>query len=74
MAGKRFEIANSPYSALPTVEYQTDAGDGVLEVGMIAKGKGAGSPYAAASATGDHTISTDQPILGLVAKDSTRAS
>ena len=74
MAGKRFEIANSPYDCIPTVEYQTDAGDGVLEIGMIAKGKAAGSPYAAASATGDHTISTDQPILGLVAKDSTHTA
>ncbi len=74
MAGKRFWIANSPYNCIPTVEYQTDAGDGVLEVGMFAKGKGAGSPYASPSATGDHTIATDQPILGLVSKTSTHTS
>ena len=74
MAGKRFEIVDSPYNVIPTRTFRVASGGGVLEVGMFCKDSAAGSPFVVPSVTADHTISTDMPIAGLVAKDSTHTS
>lgn len=74
MAGKRFWIASHPYNSLPTITYQTDAGDGVMEKGMLMKFKSNGSPYATPLVTGDLTIETDVAIIGLAASDSTHTA
>lgn len=75
MAGKRFWIKDcGGLSAVPTIKYQTDAGSGVIEEGMLTKFTSNGSPYTTPLVTGDHTIGTDTAITGLVAKDSTHTS
>jgi hypothetical protein len=74
MAGKRFWIKDAPYTSIPTIKYQTDAGDGVMEEGMLMKFKSNGSPYATPLVTGDHTIGTDVAIIGLCAKDATHTA
>lgn len=74
MAGKRFWIVDSPYNTIPTMEYQTDAGDGVMETGMLLKFKSNGSPYAIPLVDGDHTIGTNAAILGLVSRDANHTS
>jgi hypothetical protein len=75
MAGKRFWIRDcGGLNVVPTIKYQTDAGDGVMEVGMLLKFKTNGSPYAIPEVDGDHTIGTDTAIIGLVAKDSTHTA
>lgn len=74
MAGKRFWIKHSPYNSVPTYRWQTDAGDGVMEKGMLLKLKSNGSPYVTPLVTGDHTIGTDTAIAGLAANDSTHTA
>lgn len=74
MAGKRFWVKSHPYNSLPTITYQTDAGDGVMEQGMLLKFKSNGSPYATPLVDGDHTIGTDTAIIGLVASDATHTA
>lgn len=74
MAGKRFEIVSSPYNTIPTIKYQTDAGDGVMETGMLLKFKSNGSPYAIPLVDGDHTIGTDTAIIGIVKTDATHTA
>lgn len=75
MAGKRFKIVDvGGANTIPTVRVQTDAGDGVMEKGMLMKFKSNGSPYATPLVTGDHTIGTDTAIYGLAASDSTHTA
>lgn len=73
--GKRFWIVDQGgHSNVPTFRYQTDAGDGVMDTGMLMKFKANGSPYATPLVDGDHTIGTDTAILGLAANTATHDS
>jgi len=74
MAGKRIEIAHSPYDSIPTQDFQTDAAATIIEAGMLLKRTSAGSPYVTPCVTGDFTIATDTNIVGLAAKDSTHTA
>lgn len=74
MAGKRFEIAHSPYDSIPTMKVQTDAAATIIEKGMLIKFTSNGSPYGTPCVDGDHTLETDTAIYGLAAKDSTHTS
>jgi len=72
---KRFKIVDTGgANVVPTIRYQTDAGDGVIDPGMLVKFKANGSPYVVPLVTGDHTIGTDTAICGLAASTATHTS
>ena len=72
---KRFKIVDvGGANAVPTVRFQTDAGDGVMDAGMLLKWKSNGSPYVVPLVDGDHTIGTDTAIVGLAASTATHTA
>lgn len=72
---KRFWISDAGgHNVVPTVRFQTDAGDGVMDPGMLLKLKANGSPYVTPLVDGDHTIGTDTAIVGLAASTATHTS
>lgn len=74
MAGKRFEIVDSPYNSIPTIECQTAAAATIIEKGMFLKRTSEGSPYVTPLVDADSTIGTDTDIVGLAADDSTHTA
>lgn len=74
MAGKRiWRVAPGP-AVVPTYTFQTAAGDGVMDPGMLLKWKSNGSPYVIPCVDGDHTIGTDTAIVGLATSTATHTA
>lgn len=72
---KRIRIADvGGHNTIPTVRFQTDAGDGVMDPGMLLKLKTNGSPYVIPLVDADFTIGTDTAIVGLAASTATHTA
>ena len=74
MATGDIKIHKSPYSTIPTLEWQTEANTTAILAGEPVKLKVDGSPYAIPCADADLTVGTDSAFLGIAATASTHTA
>lgn len=69
-----FQLVRTAGGNVPTIRWQTDAGDAAIKAGDPVKIKAAGSPYVIGLVDGDLTIGTDTAMVGVAASDSTHTA